>query len=150
MKSLCGSGCLLEQFDVSVTITGTCWWQRAKLLKPGSSPRPLVLSTVLLWISCQPSSSSWVLTLRSLLPNSVWHVRCGIGSLGPARHNCDGQTGQRESSLAVFDELPAWVQKLSSGLMLLTLMTTHLFQFRFADAEQFWLITLTFFRMCEN
>ena len=38
-----------------------------------------------------------------------------------------------------------WVQELSSGL-LLTFMTTHLFQFRFADAEQYWLITLTFFR----
>ena len=38
-----------------------------------------------------------------------------------------------------------WDQKLSSGL-LLTFMTTHLFQFRFADAEQYWLITWTFFR----
>ena len=38
-----------------------------------------------------------------------------------------------------------WEQKLSSGL-LLTFMTTHLFQFRFADAEHYWLITLTFFR----
>ena len=36
-----------------------------------------------------------------------------------------------------------WDQKLSSGL-LLTFMTTHIFQFRFADAEQYWLITLTF------
>ena len=33
-----------------------------------------------------------------------------------------------------------------TGLMLLTFMTTHLFQFRFADTEQYWLITLTFFR----
>ena len=37
-----------------------------------------------------------------------------------------------------------WDQKLSSGL-LLTFMTTHLFQFRFADAEQYWLITLPVF-----
>ena len=36
-------------------------------------------------------------------------------------------------------------QKLSSG-SLLTFMTTHLCQPRFADAEQYWLITLTFFR----
>ena len=38
-----------------------------------------------------------------------------------------------------------WDQKLSSGL-LLTFMTTHLFQFRFAGTEQYWLFTLTFFR----
>ena len=36
-----------------------------------------------------------------------------------------------------------WDQKLSSGL-LLTFMATQLFQFRFADAEQYWLITWTF------
>ena len=28
----------------------------------------------------------------------MWHVRCGIGSLGPAWHTGDGQTGYRESS----------------------------------------------------
>ena len=38
------------------------------------------------------------LDLRSLLLTSVWHVRCGIGSLGPAWHTGDGQTGHRESS----------------------------------------------------
>ena len=31
-----------------------------------------------------------------------------------------------------------WDQKLSSSLMLLTFMTTHLFQIRFADTEQCW------------
>ena len=36
-----------------------------------------------------------------------------------------------------------WDQKLSSGLLLM-FMTTHLFQFRFADTEQYWLTTLTF------
>ena len=56
----------------------------AKLLKPRTSPRPLVSSTALLWDTCPPSSPSWVLTLRSLLLTSVWHVWCGIGSLGPA------------------------------------------------------------------
>ena len=44
----------------------------------------------------------------------------------------------------------AWDQELSSGLMLFTLMTVHLFQFRFAVTEQYWLpswlFTLTFFR----
>ena len=44
----------------------------------------------------------------------------------------------------------AWVQELSSGLMLLTFMTVHLFQFSFAVTEQYshlsWLLTLTFFR----
>ena len=34
--------------------------------------------------------------------------------------------------------------------LLLMFMTTHLFQFRFADTEQYWLITLTFFRTCGN
>ena len=47
-----------------------------------------------------------------------------------------------------------WDQKLSSGL-LLTFMSTHFFQFRFAGTEQYWhpswlsnswLFTLTFFR----
>ena len=38
-----------------------------------------------------------------------------------------------------------WDRKLSSGL-LFTFMANHLFQFRFADAEQYWLITWTFFR----
>ena len=36
-----------------------------------------------------------------------------------------------------------WDQKLSSGV-LLTFMTIHLFQFRFADTEQYWLMT----RLC--
>ena len=49
------------------------------------------------------SSPSWVLTLRFLLLTSVWYVRCGIGSLGPAWHTADGQTGHRGSSLAEFD-----------------------------------------------
>ena len=30
--------------------------------------------------------------------------------------------------------------------MLLIFLTIHLFQFRFADTEQYWMITLTFFR----
>ena len=42
-----------------------------------------------------------------------------------------------------------WDQKLSSGLMWPTFLTTHLFQFRFADTGQYWLaswlITVTFF-----
>ena len=42
-----------------------------------------------------------------------------------------------------------WDQKLSPGLMLLTFMTVHLSQFRFAVTERYWhpswLITLTFF-----
>ena len=42
-----------------------------------------------------------------------------------------------------------WDQKLSSG-SLLTFMSTHFFQFRFAETEQYWLITLTFFRTCER
>ena len=46
---------------------------------------------------------------------------------------------------SVIPKTRTWDLKLSSGL-LLTLMTTHLFQFRFADAEQYWLFTLTFFR----
>ena len=75
----------------------------AKLLKPGSCSWPLVSSTVLHWITCQPSTSSWVLTLCTLLLTSVWDVRCGIGSLGPAWHTGDGQTGHRESSRAEFD-----------------------------------------------
>ena len=43
-----------------------------------------------------------------------------------------------------------WDQKLSSGSVLVTLMTIHLYQLRFADAEQYCLpsclITVTFFR----
>ena len=43
-----------------------------------------------------------------------------------------------------------WDQKLSSGFMLLTLMTVYLFQFRFPVTVQFWhpswLFNLTFFR----
>ena len=35
---------------------------------------------------------------------------------------------------------------LLSSVLFLTFMTTRLFQFRFADAEQYWLITFTFFR----
>ena len=35
------------------------------------------------------------LALDSLLLTLVWHVRCGIGSLGPAWHTGDGQTGDR-------------------------------------------------------
>ena len=31
-----------------------------------------------------------------------------------------------------------WDQKLSSGLMFLTLMTTHFFQIRFEDTLQYW------------
>ena len=42
-----------------------------------------------------------------------------------------------------------WDQKLSSG-SLLTFMSTHLFQFRFAETEQHWLFSLTFFRTCER
>ena len=49
------------------------------------------------------SSPSWVLTLRFLLLTSVWYVRCGIGSLVPAWHTADGQTGHRGSSIAEFD-----------------------------------------------
>ena len=41
-------------------------------------------------------------------------------------------------------------QKLSSGLMLVTFITNYIFQFGFADTEQYWhpswLITLTFIR----
>ena len=41
-------------------------------------------------------------------------------------------------------------QKLSSGLMLVTFITTYIFQFGFADTEQYWqpswLFTLTFLR----
>ena len=33
---------------------------------------------------------------------------------------------------------------------LLTFMSTHFFQFRFAETEQYWLFTLTFFRTCER
>ena len=33
--------------------------------------------------------------------------------------------------------------------LLLRFMTTHLFQFRFAETEQYWMITLTFFRTCD-
>ena len=44
----------------------------------------------------------------------------------------------------------AWDQELSSGLMLLTFMSVHLFQFRFAVTDQYghpsWLFTLLFFR----
>ena len=35
---------------------------------------------------------------------------------------------------------------LLSFVLFLTFLTTHFFQFRFADAEQYWLITFTFFR----
>ena len=42
-----------------------------------------------------------------------------------------------------------WDQELSSGL-LLTFMSTHIFQFRFAVTEQYWLFALTFLRTCER
>ena len=53
------------------------------------------------------------------------------------------------SRLGVVGLKRTWDQKLSSG-SLLTFMSTHFFQFRFAETEQCWLITLTFFRTCGN
>ena len=53
------------------------------------------------------------------------------------------------SRLGVVGLKRTWDQKLSSGL-LLTFMSTHFFKFRFAEIEQYWLITLTFFRKCER
>ena len=49
------------------------------------------------------------------------------------------------SRLITLTLFKTWDQKVSSG-MLLTFMPTHLFQFRFADTEQYWLITFTLFK----
>lgn len=49
--------------------------------------------------------------------SSVWHVRCGIGSLGPAWHTGDGQTGHRESSQSP-NQLRNWTYELPDGNIL--------------------------------
>ena len=79
------------------------WWclqcqMRSSTQRPVSnsiqlqgSPRPLVSSTFLLWITCQPSSTSWVLTLRSLLLTSVWHVRCERDQVRKLRRSRNGR-----------------------------------------------------------
>ena len=81
--------CLLERFVVSVSITGICW-QCTISLKLGSSPRPLVSSGFLLWITCQTSSRLCVFALRSLLLISVWHVAHHQVSFDDSHHSSTG------------------------------------------------------------
>ena len=56
----------------------------------------------------------------------------------------------RFALLSVVGLKRTWDQKLSSGLMSLSFITTHIFQFHYADTEYYrhasWLNTLTFFR----
>ena len=88
---------------------------------------PFQVGAISAWIAAKASVDSMVLVYK-VLKNPVW---CGL--------HVEFLVGLKRT----------WDQKLSSGL-LLTFMTTHLFQFRFADTEQYWLITLTFFRTGGN
>ena len=58
----------------------------------------------------------------------------GILSVNPGRRHSDAR-------------MRNWDQKLSSGV-LLTFMTTHLFLFRFADTEQYWVLTMCCAQSC--
>ena len=137
---------------------------------------PLVSSTVLLWISCQPSSSSWVRGgicsfYSSPLVYSLFLVNLDsphrvFEFCIPVEDSMDVIVSFVCSSVSSVLTVPndvsaillrlgvaglkrTWDQKLSSGL-LLTFTITLLFQFRFVETEQYWLFILTFFRTCER
>ena len=67
------------------------------------------------------------------------------GNHGLQKRSCLGWEKLTLTPSSGIPKMRTWGQKLSPGL-LVTFMTTHLFQFRFADTEQYWLITKMFFR----
>ena len=74
------------------------------------------------------------------MPTSSFYLGNSVGLCGVVSRG-------RSSSLVL---KMAWGQELTPGLRLLTSVTVHLFQFRFAVTEKYWhpswLFTLTFFR----
>ena len=78
----------------------------------------------------------------------VWVGQGSASRITPCRSTCRvwSRGEHRRGNMHILVGLKrTWDQKLSSGL-LLKFMFTHFFQVRFADAEQYWLINLTFFR----